>query len=365
MYAQISAPAQNGRDAKKQEEHGVKAPSIRDVADAAGVSTATVSRTLSNPNVVSETTREAVFRAIEQTGYTVNLAARNLRKRETGAIAVLVPNIANPFFSRILSGIAEVMSEAGLNVLINDTAPLTEDEHRFPEYVSQNHVDGIVVLDGKLQHEALLNRGSPDVRAPMVFACEWITSIDRPVVTIDNQEASVRAVQHLLQLGHTRIGHITGPPGNVLSSSRLEGARGAMQAGGLRMKDSWIYPGDFSLQSGAEAAATWHASTDRPTAVSCACDEMALGFMGELLRRKVKVPQQVSVVGFDDLEMSAHFVPALTTVHQPRTTIGRAAARMLLERMRMNPEDRVAGPAPRVILPVSLALRESTAPPSH
>ncbi len=345
------------------EEIASRAPSIRDVAQAAGVSTATVSRTLTTPDVVSKSTREAVFAAIEATGYRVNLAARNLRKRETGAIAVLVPNLANPFFSRILAGIAEVMMEAELNVLIADTKPTAGGEHSFPEYVRQNHVDGIIVLDGKLRHEKLLDRGSPDIRAPMVFACEWIASIGRPVVTVDNQEASVRAVQHLLKLGHRKIGHICGPQENVLSSSRLEGALGAMQSVGLRMKPDWIYPGDFSLQSGAEAAKQWVRSDDRPTAVFAACDEMALGFMGELMRRKVRVPRDVSVVGFDDLEMAAHFVPALTTVHQPRATMGRAAARMLLERMRMRPEDRVAGPAPRIILPVKLAERESTAPP--
>ncbi|SDI23096.1 LacI family DNA-binding transcriptional regulator [Aliiruegeria lutimaris] len=342
---------------------GSKAPSIRDVAHAAGVSTATVSRTLSNPDVVSETTREAVFLAIRETGYTVNLAARNLRKRETGAVAILLPNLANPFFSRILSGIAEVMSEAGLSVLISDTTPMAKDDHRLPEYVNQNNVDGIIVLDGNLRQDALLNRGSPEVRAPMVFACEWISQIDRPIVTVDNQEASVRAVQHLLSLGHRRIGHICGPPDNVLTASRLEGARGAMQSVGLRMKPEWIYPGDFSLQSGSEAAKIWHGSSDRPTAVYCACDEMALGFIGELTRRKVAVPQEVSVVGFDDLDMAAHFVPSLTTICQPRVTIGRTAARLLLERMRMTPQERSARPAPRVVLPVKLAVRESTAPP--
>ena len=115
------------------EKSGSRAPSIRDVAQAAGVSTATVSRTLSNPDMVNESTREAVFRAIDETGYTVNLAARNLRKRETGAVAVLVPNLANPFFSRILSGIAEVMAEAHLSVLISDTTPVSNDDPRVPE----------------------------------------------------------------------------------------------------------------------------------------------------------------------------------------------------------------------------------------
>lgn len=340
-----------------------RAPSIRDVAIAAGVSTATVSRTLSSPDVVSERTRETVFRAISETGYTVNVTARNLRRRETGAIAVLLPNLGNPFFAKILSGIAEVMSGAGYNVLITDTTPMSPDDHRFPEYFSHNQTDGLIVLDGMLNRDLLLNRGPPDARAPMVFACEWNDEIERPMVTIDNRAASERAVMHLISLGHRRIGHVSGPPDNVLTLSRRKGTRLALQAAGLPCRDDWFYPGDFSLRSGSAAALRWLQTPDRPTAVHCASDEMAMGFIGELHRRNVRVPEDVSVVGFDDLEITAHFIPPLTTIHQPRVEIGRAAARMLLERMRMPPQDRSRGPVPRIVLPVDLVERLSTAPP--
>ena len=338
-------------------------PSIRDVAAAAGVSTATVSRTLSNPDVVSEATREAVFEAIRLTGYRLNISARNLRKRVTGAIAVLVPNLANPFFSRILSGIAEVMSGAGYNVLITDTTPMALDDHRFPEFFSLNQTDGLIVLDGMLPRDLLLHRGTPDVRAPMVFACEWIDDLDRPIVRIDNRDAARQAVEHLLSLGHTRIGIVTGPKGNVLTSTRREGACEAIRGAGLELKDGWIYDGDFTLRAGARAAAVWHAARDRPTAVFCASDEMAMGFIGELCRRGIAVPGDVSVVGFDDLEIAAHFVPSLTTIHQPREAIGQAAARMLLERMTLSLQERERHPAPKLILPVALVKRDSTAAP--
>ncbi len=342
-----------------------RAPSIRDVAQAAGVSTATVSRTLSDPDKVSETTRTAVFAAIDDIGYRVNAAARSLRKQEAGAIAVLLPNLANPFFSSILSGIAEVMSEAGYSVLINDTTPLAQDDHRFPEFASKRHVDGLIVLDGLLDQEALLDRGPPQTRPPVVFACEWCDRIDRPRVIIDNVAASRAAVDHLLSLGHTRIGHVSGPPGNVLTTARLDGAKAAMAAKGLAMDKVWIYPGDFSLESGVRAAETWLAADNRPTAVFCSSDVMAIGFIGELMRRGVDVPAAVSVVGFDDLDMAAHFVPALTTVHQPRRDIGRAAARMLLKRMKLPPAERQEGPAPHEVMPTELVVRESTQAPAQ
>jgi len=340
-----------------------KAPSIRDVAHAAGVSTATVSRTLSAPEKVSKPTRKAVFKAIEETGYRVNVAARNLRKREAGAIAVLVPNLANPFFSSILSGIAEVMSEAGYNVLINDTTPFAQAGHQFPEFASKQHVDGLILLDGLLDHEVLVSRGPPEARPPVVFACEWSDQLERPRVTIDNEAAGSAAVEHLLALGHRRVGHVCGPPSNVLTKARLKGAKAAMAAAGLEMDEAWVYPGDFSLESGARAAVDWCHSDNRPTAVFCASDVMAIGFIGELLRRGVRVPDEVSVVGFDDLDMAAHLVPALTTIHQPRLDIGRAAARMLLERMRLSYDARLTAVPPRVVLPVELVVRESTAPP--
>lgn len=339
-----------------------RAPSIRDVAQAAGVSTATVSRTLSAPEKVSELTRKAVFDAIEQTGYRVNIAARNLRKQEAGAIAVLVPNLANPFFSSILSGAAEVMSGAGYSVLINDTTALAKDDHRFPEYASKQHVDGLIVLDGLLDHQALLNRGPPATRPPIVYACEW-SELDRPRVIIDNVAAARSAVEHLLALGHTRIGHISGPPGNVLTQARRSGVTLAMESAGLKMDREWLFPGDFSLEAGVRAGRAWVESDNRPTAVFCASDVMAIGFVGEVMRHGINVPGDVSVVGFDDLEIAAHILPSLTTVHQPRADIGRAAARLLLERMQLPPAARRDGPFPEIVMPTELVIRESTAPP--
>ncbi len=341
----------------------LKAPSIRDVAEAAGVSTATVSRAISSPDKVSAPARDAVLRAIEQTGYRPNVAARNLRKRETGAIAVLVPGLANPFFSAILSGVAEVMSEAGYNVLVNDTTPFGQSSHQFPEFANAQHVDGLIVLDGLLNPEALDRLGPPQIRPPTVYACEWCDLTDRPRVIIDNEAAGRDAVNHLLALGHRKIGHLCGPPENVLTHARLKGAKTAMRAAELTMLPEWIYPGDFSLESGARAAETWVAAENRPTAVFCASDVMAIGFIGELMRRGVTVPDEVSVVGFDDLDMASHFVPSLTTVHQPRPDIGRAAARLLLERMDLPPATRSQAPAPRLVMPTELVVRESTAPP--
>ncbi len=321
------------------------------MARLAGVSTATVSRALSNPGMVSRDTRATVEAAVKATGYRLNLTARNLRHSRTGGIVALVPNLANPFFSQILSGIASVLGPAGYNLLVADTR--TSDPETLLAYAEPSRADGLIVLDSTLPAEAL-------ARVPLVEACEWVPGLKAPRVKIDNRAAARLAIDHLAGLGHRRIGHVTGPEGNVLAVARLAGTRAALAAQGLTLADPAIYPGDFGLESGRAAAALWLAQPReaRPTAVFLASDEMACGFMGEVQRHGLTVPGDVSVVGFDDIELIAHISPPLTTIHQPRAALGRAAAERLLRRLAGEPDD-----GDDLILPVELILRASTAPP--
>ena len=327
-------------------------PRISDVARLAGVSTATVSRALSNPDVVSEDTRAAVQAAITQTGYRLNHAARNLRHRRTGGIVALVPNLANPFFSQILYGIDSVLGPAGYNLLIADTS--TNGAERLLDYAEPSRADGLIVLDGSLPASALAGR------VPVVEACEWIPDLPAPRVKIDNRAAAGLAVDHLADLGHRRIGHVVGPAGNVLSIARLAGYHEALSRRGLPVATDAVYPGDFSLDSGRAAAARWLAQPQatRPTAIFLASDAMACGFIGEVQRHGLTVPRDVSVVGFDDIELIAHIAPPLTTIRQPRMKIGQIAAQRLLRRLAGEDEG-----ALDTVLPVELVIRASTAAP--
>lgn len=326
----------------------IKQVRIRDVARLAGVSTATVSRVISNPDVVRPATRAAVQAAITQTGYRPNEAARNLRQSRTGGIVALVPDLGNPFFAKILSGIASVLGPAGYNLLIADTR--AGNPARLAHYVDPSRVDGVINLDGSLPADLL--QGA----VPVVDACEWVPDLDVPRVRIDNQNAAAMVVGHLADLGHGRIGHVTGPAGNVLSLTRLEGFRMAMQARGLNAAQ--IYQGDFSLQSGGDAAKAWLAEPPemRPTAMFIASDAMACGFIAELGRHGVRVPDAVSVVGFDDIELTSLIAPPLTTIRQPRTKLGEMAARRLLA------EIDGSGGARDCLIAVDLLIRGSTAP---
>lgn len=337
-------------------------PKIRDVAIAAGVSTATVSRALSAPDRVSETTRASVLKAIEETGYRINHAARNLRRRQAGGIVVLVPNLANPFFSQILSGITAAMATSGYNVLIADTRRAGEGDHRIADYLHNNRSDGLIVLDADLPSDVLSVSETTVRHPPIVFACEWLDGDPRPTVTIDNVEGARLAIGHLADLGHTRIGHLMGPPDNILTITRRHGARAALTEGALEIREDWFFTGDFSLASGAAAADRWLALEERPSAVFCASDAMACGFIGALHQHGVSVPRDVSVVGFDDIEIAAHFVPSLTTIAQPRALIGETAAKTLLGLIETS-QNGDATPAISQTLPVRLVVRESAAPP--
>lgn len=334
-----------------------KTANIQDVARAAGVSTATVSRALSTPDLVAEPTRHAVLAAVRTTGYVVNHAARNLRQQRTGSVVALVPNIANPFFSRILSGIAATIAPAGYNLLIADTQSGPDAEERLLGYLDKGRADGLILFDGSVPRAHLDRRRAPRALPPFVMACEWIGGLEAPGVRVDNAAGARLAVEHLAGLGHRRIGHLSGPDDNVLTAARRDAYRRVLAERGLPQREDWIYAGDFSLDSGAFAARRWLAMSDRPTAVFSASDEMACGFIGTVQRSGARVPGDVSVVGFDDIEIAAHGAPRLTTVKQPRTGLGVRAAELLLTLIAGE-----AAPAGHTILPVQLVVRDSTAP---
>ena len=332
-------------------------PKISDVAKRAGVSTATVSRVLSDPEKVTEETRLKVLNAVDETGYRVNQMARNLRRNKTGAIVVLVPNLANPFFSRILSAIAQVSSQRGFNVLIVDTRETHVSRGNIGQYLDNNRCDGLIVLDGNLPQEMF----SGTRRPPVVFACEWVDDHGHPAVMIDNRLGAEMAINHLIDLGHRKIGHLKGIEDNILTRQRLAGVEDAFAKRGYLPEQLYLFEGDFSLEAGVEAAKHWLTLKEPPTGIFCASDVMAFGLIAELHRNGISVPRHVSVVGFDDIEISAQFLPALTTIRQPRHDIGARAAQLLCDVIEAGAGADTLTYEPD-ILSVELIIRESSAP---
>ncbi len=337
-----------------------KSVKIRDVAKKAGVSTATVSRALSNPELLTEATRESVFAAIRSTGYRVNRAARSLRTRQAGAILVLVPNLGNPFFSQILAGISETFGECDYSVLIADTKDHASGGKRIVDYFLDSQIDGMICLDGALSDQELQQIEENGVNGRIVFACEWKHSVSLPSVRSDNVQGARLAVQHLYELGHRKIAHVTGPQDNVLTHARREGMLAERTRLGLPAREEWIIRGDFSLESGRAAAERILEMDEKPTAVFCASDQVAFGLISTLTAHGLNVPGDMSVVGFDDIELSEFYVPALTTIRQNRRALGTGAATLLLECI--DPGKTLSGRSNvPVVIEVELVVRQSAA----
>ncbi|WP_305988522.1 LacI family DNA-binding transcriptional regulator [Roseibium sp. MMSF_3544] len=331
---------------------------IRDVAEKAGVSTATVSRALSNPELLTEATRESVFAAIRATGYRVNKAARTLRTRQTGAVLVLVPNLGNPFFSQILAGISEKLGDHDTSVLIADTNDHSTTGKRLVDYFLDSQIDGMICLDGGLSDFELGQFRDKGVADRIVFACEWVQGADLPSVRSDNVQGARLAVRHLHQLGHRKIAHVTGPSDNVLTHARRQGMIEERSRLGLPVRDEWIIRGDFSLESGRMAAQKIIAMKEPPTAVFCASDQVAFGLISTLMGNGINVPEDMSVVGFDDIELSEHYVPALTTIRQDRRALGAKAASLLLACIDPQANSKADRKEP-VVVEVELVVRRS------
>ena len=336
-------------------------PRIKDVALVAGVSTATVSRALTQPELLSEDTREKVFAAINSTGYRVNKAARNLRTRRAGAVLVLVPNLGNPFFSLILSSINEVLAANGYSVLVFDSQQPGSAYNVVTEALLNGSVDGLISLDGNIPAPMGDTLRAANMLRNVVFCCEWSELLELPSIRSDNALGARLAVDHLVSLGHHKIGHVTGPEGNILARVRRDAFEQRCAEHGLTIADDWIIPGDFSLAAGALAAERLLNMTDRPTAFFCASDAMALSLVSRCQQLDIAVPRELSVVGFDDIDLAAFSQPKLTTIRQDRALLGRLAAQELLRLL----QDETIPAALRITdAGVCLIERATTLPPA-
>lgn len=337
-----------------------KTPTIQDVARFADVSTATVSRALSTPERVSEESRARISEAVRVTGYTPNQSARSLRQRTARTILVALPDIGNPFFSVILDAIEREASARGYGVLVANRFSEAESGVRMRDYFLSNRIDGLLLFDGSVDLKQLMILTGSPTPVPLIVACEEIPNAPFQTVKTDNSYAAERATRHLIERGHTRIGHISGPKCNVLTAEREAGYIKAMDAAGLPRRSEWVLPGGFDMAAGLAAAQRFLRLTERPTAVFVANDESAIGFISGLRQNGLDCPGDVSVIGFDDISVALHAWPPLTTMRQPRAALGRIAVGALIDVI----EGDRRRPVPmHLVLSSELIVRGSTASP--
>jgi DNA-binding LacI/PurR family transcriptional regulator len=330
-------------------------PTIYDVARLAGVSTATVSRALNDSAPIAPPTRAAIDAAVAQLGYRPNPIARSLVTRSSQTIALLLPDITNPFYAELVAGAERVLAERDRAMLLCTTAFDPEQEARYLRILRENHVDGALVdglVLGTERIASVVADGFPivcldrDVDSPLV-----------PLVQVDNRQGARLATEHLLGLGHTRIAHISGPRAR-LSDERLGGYRDALAAAGIAHDPALETPGDFDEAGGHAAMRRLLESGARFTAVFCANDLSAIGALNAILSSGRRVPGDLSIVGFDDIRLAPYTSPPLTTVHQPAAEIARHATTLLLDLI-----DGGSAPTHLHLFAPTLVQRGSTAAP--
>jgi len=330
---------------------GAMAVTVNDVADRALVSISTVSRAFTMPHLVRGTTRERVLQAARDMGYQPNRAARGLITGKTGNIAVVVPDIANPFFSAVLKGVHARAREADHVVFLADT----EEDPRLEEELVRamvKQVDGIILCSSRMSEEQL---DRLELGKPTVFLNRRVRGA--PAVVMDSSEGTREAVAHLAALGHRRIAYLSGPRESWSSRVRLAGLRPATDAVGLELVELGPFLPYF--EGGLQAADLVLAS--QATAAIAFNDLIAFGVLNRLAVRGFHVPADLSLIGFDNIAMAAMVTPALTTVALPMAAAGRAAVDLLLDRL-VYPHDEVGDRAER-LLGTHLCVRSSTAPP--
>ncbi|TWE05056.1 LacI family transcriptional regulator [Neobacillus bataviensis] len=324
---------------------------IADVAKMANVSTATVSRVISNAGTVKKETAEKVLEAIKKLNYHPNMLARQLRRSETKTILVVVPDITNTFFSAVLRGIESVAIENGYQVLLGDARNDVESETSFLTILGQKKADGLILLTARTDQK-ILEDLSQDY--PVVLACEYYEGSKLPTVSIDNVSSARKATEYLISLNHKRIGHISGPLNIVVGRDRCRGFHQAMAQHGLSVDPSFVQEGEFSFESGFNLMMKFLSLENPPTALFAGNDEMAMGAIKAAKSKGLRVPEDLSVVGFDDIQFASIFEPALTTVAQPTFDMGQKAMRLLLKLIKDEEIEK-----DQFILPDQLIVRES------
>ncbi|CAH2914072.1 MAG: Transcriptional regulator KPN_00542, LacI family [uncultured Paraburkholderia sp.] len=331
--------------------------SIAGVARQAGVSVATVSRVLNAHENVRPATRDKVLAAIDASGYRVNELARNLRTAESRLLLTMVPDFGNPFYAEIVRGIDSVARQHGYFMLLCDTGADAGRERSYFDLLRRRRADGAICLDPATIQQAL---GEASSALPWVACCEFDPSMGVPYVGIDNYRAAGDAVRHLLARGHRRITLINSDIDYLYARQRQQGYLDALTEAGITPLDGWrMNLNSLDYEAGTSAAAvlmqTTHAQNAAPTAIFAVSDTLATGVLHGLRSIGKRVPDDVAVVGFDDISIASQVDPPLTTIAQPMRELGETAARLLLQRL-ANPLANVPG----VLLPHRLVIREST-----
>lgn len=326
---------------------------IIDVAREAGVSNSTVSRVVNNSDLVKPETREKVLNAMMRLGYVVNQQARSLRGGRSQVIGLLVPDVGNSYIGTIIRGIDEQLAASQYDLMLYTTHRRKTKESTYVATITRGLADGLLLLlptNVQAYMESLQAQQFPHVLIDYQnVENNWTSTIQST-----NWQGAYDAMQYLIELGHRRIGYVIGQQEMRCSLDRFAGYRAALADHNIPFDPALVYEGDFFHSEGYHAASKFLQQSPRPTAIFAANDISAFGVIEAIRNQRLSIPEDISVVGFDDVPEAAQVHPGLTTVRQPLAEMGRLAVQMLLKQLE-NPDL----PGKRVELPTELVVRES------
>ena len=332
-------------------------PTIQDVAGRAGVSPITVSRVINRSGYVKSETRQRVEAAIAELQYVPNRLARSLRLKQTNTLALVLTDITNPFWTAVARGVEDAARDAGFSVVLCNTDESLARQRQALDTLIQKQVDGVLLVPARSDDESvdwIQRQGTPvvvlDRRVPR-------QRVD--VVRCDSEEGAYQLVRHLVSLGHRRIAVLSGPQDVSTAADRVAGYGRALRDAGLEPREEWVRHGEFDKSAGYEMTRQVLSTVPRPTALFATNNLIAVGALRALRDAGLRVPEDISVVVFDDLTSELVIEPFFTAVDQPAYEMGRAAAKLLLARL--------SGSAPgeyqEILLPTKVIVRRSSAPP--
>lgn len=341
----------------------MKRLTIKDVAKHANVSIATVSRVINNHGTTSVEARKKVLEAIEALGYRPNALARGLVSQKSNSIGVLVPDVSNYFFAEVFRGLEDAIHERNGNVFICSTDVDESRMLRYLDFLQEKQVEGIIFTSEAVSEK--YNERFKLAGVPVVLLATEADEFQLPAIKVNEFKASLDAVEYLIKKGHRQIGMIHGPESDPNAGlPRLKGYKAAMKLYDLKTDASWLEEGDYRFESGRRAMRRLLERHPEMTALFCASDEMACGAMVESQRMGKVLPQELSVMGFDNVKLSAMYYPALTTVAQPLYEMGKQAVYLLYQLIEAEGKG-LAALKKTTYLPHQIIERESVTPPGQ
>ena len=329
---------------------------IVEVAAEAGVSFGTVSRVINNDIHVKKETRERVLATMQKLGFVANRQARSLAGGKSDSVGVLVPDLGTEYIGEIIRGIDAELSLSGLDLILYTTHRTASKEASYVANLATGMVDGLLLVLPRSPTDFIGNLTQRNF--PFVLIDHQGTGRDCPAVGATNWQGAFNATEYLIKLGHTRIGFITGSMDLGCAVDRLDGYRAALRTGHLPEASELIYEGTFFQPDGYTGASALLALPEPPTAIFASNDVMAMGAMDAVRNRGLRIPEDISIIGFDDIPQASLIHPALTTINQPLEKMGRVATQMLLDLLQKS--ERVAD---RMELPTQLIVRDSCSSP--